>query len=93
MTVQEAIDLLDNLKGMIEDNHNSDYDSAFKMAIEALEKQVPMKPIDKSSNPKDWHIMYCPACEEEHLPDLHEVSHALLQCHQNAYQTASAVCE
>ena len=36
MTAQEAIKLLDTLDGMIEDNHNSDYDSAFKMAIEAL---------------------------------------------------------
>ena len=41
MTAQEAIDLLDTLDGMIEDNHNSDYDSAFKMAIKALEKQIP----------------------------------------------------
>ena len=30
--------------------------------VEALEMQVPKKPIDKSSNPKDWHIMHCPAC-------------------------------
>lgn len=33
---QEAIDLLDNLIGMIEDNHGSDYDSAIRMAIDAL---------------------------------------------------------
>lgn len=37
MTNQEAINLIDNLKGMIEDNHNSDYDMAFNMAIKALE--------------------------------------------------------
>lgn len=36
MTNQEAIDLLDNLIGMIEDNHGSDYDSAIRMAIDAL---------------------------------------------------------
>ena len=36
MTKQEAIDLLDNLIGMIEDNHDSDYDSAIRMAIDAL---------------------------------------------------------
>ena len=29
--------LLDNLLGMIEDNHNADYDMALKMGIEALE--------------------------------------------------------
>lgn len=38
MTRKEAINLLDNLIGMIEDNHNSDYDTAFKMAIKALEQ-------------------------------------------------------
>ena len=38
MTREEAIDLLDNLIGMIEDNHNSDYDTALKMAIKALEQ-------------------------------------------------------
>jgi hypothetical protein len=36
MTKDEAIDLLDNLIGMVEDNHNSDYDTALQMAIEAL---------------------------------------------------------
>ena len=39
MTKQEAIDLLDNLIGMIEDNHGSDYDSAIRMAINALKNQ------------------------------------------------------
>ena len=37
MTREEAIDLLDNLIGMVEDNHNADYDTALKMAIKALE--------------------------------------------------------
>ena len=37
MTRNEAIDLLDNLIGMIEDNHESDYDTALRMGIKALE--------------------------------------------------------
>lgn len=37
MTRIEAIDLLDNLIGMIEDNHQSDYDTALQMGIKALE--------------------------------------------------------
>ena len=37
MTREEAITLLDNLIGMVEDNHSSDYDEALKMAIKALE--------------------------------------------------------
>lgn len=36
MTKTEAIDLLDNLVGMVEDNQENDYDEALKMAIEAL---------------------------------------------------------
>jgi len=39
MTREEAIELLDNLNGMIEDSRNSDYDTAFKMAIKALEQE------------------------------------------------------
>lgn len=38
MTRQEAINLLDNLIGFIEDNHGSDYDEALKLAIKALER-------------------------------------------------------
>ena len=37
MTREEAIDLLDNLIGMVEDNHSSDYDTALQMGIKALE--------------------------------------------------------
>lgn len=39
MTREEAIDLLDNLIGMISDSRNSDYDTAFKMAIKSLEQE------------------------------------------------------
>ena len=39
MTIDEAIDLLDNLTGMVEDNQDSDYDTAFRMAIKALQSQ------------------------------------------------------
>ena len=37
MTNEEAKDLLDNLIGMVEDNHSSDYDTALQMGIKALE--------------------------------------------------------
>ena len=39
MTREEAIDLLDNLIGFVEDNHGSDYDEALKIAIKALEQE------------------------------------------------------
>ena len=38
MTKDEAINLLDNLIGMVEDSQDNDYDEALKMAIEALER-------------------------------------------------------
>lgn len=37
MTKKEAIELLEDLYGAIEDNHGRDYDEAFRMAIEALQ--------------------------------------------------------
>lgn len=39
MLREDAIDLLDNLIGMVEDNHNADYDTALKMAIKSLEQE------------------------------------------------------
>ena len=39
MTSAAAIDLLDNLIGMVDDNQGNDYDSALHMAIEALKAQ------------------------------------------------------
>jgi len=38
MTRNQAMDLLDNLIGMVEDNQNNDYDTALHMAIEALKQ-------------------------------------------------------
>ena len=39
MTEEKAIDLLDNLLGMIEDNQDNDYDEALKMGIQALKER------------------------------------------------------
>ena len=65
MTVQEAIDWLENLEGMIEDNHNNDYDTAFKIAKECMEKQIPKKPTE-THEIKDgtfYRIDFmCPSC-------------------------------
>lgn len=29
----------------------------------ALRRIVPQRPVDKSQNPADWHIMCCPTCK------------------------------
>ena len=39
MTKEEAIELLEDLDGAIEDNHGRDYDEAFRMAIKALKNE------------------------------------------------------
>lgn len=39
MTNKEAINLLDNLLGMVEDNQNNDYDTALHMGIDALKAE------------------------------------------------------
>lgn len=41
MKREEAIELLEDLDGAIEDNHGRDYDEAFRMAIEALSESEP----------------------------------------------------
>lgn len=39
MTKDKTIELLDNLIGMVEDNHGNDYDKAIHMAIDALKAE------------------------------------------------------
>lgn len=38
MTREQAIDLLDNLVGMVDDSNGNDYDTALKIGIEALKQ-------------------------------------------------------
>lgn len=38
MTNEKTIELLDNLIGMVSDNHDNDYDAALKTAIQALKE-------------------------------------------------------
>lgn len=65
MTNEEAIELLEDLDGAIEDNHGRDYDKAFHMAIDALSAYEPTgRIITKSSGmfqPTTWSI--CSECK------------------------------
>ena len=58
MTREEAIDLLDNLIGMVEDNHNADYDTALKMAIKSLEQEPKWIPVSERL-PGTFSYVYC----------------------------------
>lgn len=65
MEVKEAIRRIEDHMTV---HHIGDYPhieiaEALDMAIEALRKQIPEKPFDKSNNQEDWHIMCCPTCK------------------------------
>lgn len=62
MTKEEAIELLEDLDGAIEDNHGRDYDEAFRMAIKSLSAEVTKKKAELKEN-GDWD---CPdvGCDE-----------------------------
>ena len=61
MTAQNAIDDIRIIYcDTCEDEHCED--CLFQASINALEKQIPRKPIDTSKNPTEWHVMTCPIC-------------------------------
>jgi hypothetical protein len=59
MTEEKAIDLLDNLIGMIADNQNSDYDTALKMGIKALKQEPRWIPVSEDAPPKGTICLWC----------------------------------
>lgn len=64
MTAKEAIKTIEAAKAEIEWNYPLDYAAAFEMAIEALEKRMPKKPVTE----KDKVIFgivcgRCPECD------------------------------
>ena len=60
MTREDAIELLEDLYGAIEDNQGRDYDEAFRMAIEALQT------IDNCDQ-CEW------CCPSDGIPTIHVV--------------------
>ena len=69
MTVKEAIELIKIAIAEAERNYPKDYAVAFDMAINALEKEIPKKPIPVYSNRVPFHLIShrCPACKCEDL--------------------------
>ena len=51
MTREEAMDLLDNLIGMVEDSQDNDYDEALKMGIKALQRTPNAFPTHECVDP------------------------------------------
>lgn len=70
MTAKEAIQTIEAAKAEVEWNYPLNYAAAFEVAIEALEKQIPKKPIINKRkiqcvnghNQPTQHYKYCPMC-------------------------------
>ena len=63
MTPEEAITILKIAKTEVEWNYPLDYAVAIATAIEALEKQIPKKPITLGED-IDRDVGQCPNCKE-----------------------------
>lgn len=65
MTYEEAKDILRVAAAEVEWNCPLDYTEAFKKAEEALDKQIPQRPINLSNAPLDAYcaIFRCPRCK------------------------------
>ena len=63
MTPKEAIKILEAARAKVEWNYPLDYAIAIATAIEALEKQIPKKPISLGED-IDRDVGQCPNCKE-----------------------------
>ena len=62
MTNQEAISAIETAKGECEWNAPLDYQIAFDIAIRALRKQIPQRPILIHSDGEEEYL--CPVCKK-----------------------------
>lgn len=60
MTYEEAIKAIKVAKAEVEWNYDLNYQIALDMAIEAIEKQIPKKPMVWANGTK-----HCPVCDAE----------------------------
>ena len=69
MTPQEAVELISKIafsvKDEIEEIKASKFITALKMAKEALEKQIPKKPIVDPAHLVDFQNYHCPKCKNK----------------------------
>lgn len=65
MTNKEAINLLDNLIGMVDDNQNSDYDQALHMGINLLKAEPQWISCSETVDIPDHEILACDKYGEE----------------------------
>lgn len=66
---EKAIDLLDNLRGMIEDNQGNDYDFALKKGIEALAQEPCEDAVSRKKLLKIYEDRFTELQKLKHLKD------------------------
>lgn len=80
MTTEKAIDLLDNLLGMVEDSQGSGYNEAIKMAMKALNQERKQGEwlevsVSEIETIEEWQSARCSYCGLYHTtPYLYYVS-------------------
>ena len=74
MNTEKAIDLLDNLIGMVDDNQGSDYNAAFHMAIDALKAQA-----ERTEERTETHGVCLDAIDRQAAIDVLDRNHILGQ--------------
>jgi len=63
MTTQEAIEIMKLMQGQVEWDYPMEYAVAMDMAVDALQKRMPEKPmISINVYDRDLRSLYCPTC-------------------------------
>ena len=65
MTPEEAIGIVRCAIGEVEWSYPIDYAEAIEVAVEALEKQIPKKPIKSDREIRYCEVFKCPNCSFE----------------------------
>ena len=63
MIREEAIELLEDIIGFVEDNHGRDYDEAFRMAIESLQKDIERHEMVIRASERHLGLVRCKDCK------------------------------
>ena len=65
MTYREAANIIEDVTWQDNGRHYGKIATAREIAISALEKQIPKKPIEDSANLTDFKTFHCPICNKK----------------------------
>ena len=64
MTYEDAKELFEDIEVQVPIGCSRDFQVAREKAIEAMEKQIPKKPIDLITDENEFICIICPSCQE-----------------------------